>query len=186
LMLAALEYPDPVIYLEHKLLADYWLDFLGSGGRKTVHYDVPAAGAAGPVALPWQPVAIGKAVERRAGEDLTIVSVGVGAHRALEAAAELEKQGISTGVIDLRTVAPLDREIVCQAVAQTGRMLVVDEDYTNFGLSGELAALVLEAGINCRYARVGCDETIPYARPLEDQVLPNVTRIVRAGRDLCG
>jgi len=180
LMLAALEYPDPVIYLEHKLLADYWLDFMGAGGRKTVHYDVPAAGARGPVERPWKAVPIGQAIERRFGGDLTMVSVGVGVHRALQAAEELEEQGISAGVIDLRTVAPLDQAAICEAVARTGRMLVVDEDYTAFGLSGELAALVLEAGITCKYARVCTNETIPYARQLEDQVLPNVPRIVSA------
>ncbi|MCJ7657809.1 MAG: hypothetical protein MUO67_01520 [Anaerolineales bacterium] len=180
LMLAALEYPDPVIYLEHKLLADYWLDFMGAGGRKTVHYDVPAAGARGPVERPWKAVPLGKAIERRSGDDLTMVSVGVGVHRALQAAEELEEQRISAGVIDLRTVAPLDQPAICEAAARTGRMLVVDEDYTAFGLSGELAALVLEAGITCKYARVCTDETIPYARQLEDQVLPNVPRIVSA------
>ena len=180
LMLAALEHEDPVIYLEHKLLADYWLDFMGAGGHKTVHYDVPAAGARGPVERPWKAVPLGKAIERRSGDDLTMVSVGVGVHRALQAAEELEEQGISAGVIDLRTVTPLDQPTICEAVARTGRMLVVDEDYTAFGLSGELAALVLEAGITCKYARVCTDETIPYARQLEDQVLPNVPRIVSA------
>ena len=185
LMLAALSHPDPVVYLEHKLLSDDWLDLVGAGGRGMVDFDVPAAGASGAVNLPWKSVPIGQAVERQPGEDLTVVSVGVGVHRALQAAVELEKRGISAGVIDLRTVAPLDRETVCEAVANTGRMLVVDEDYTTFGLSGELAAVVLEAGIHCRYARVGCDETIPYARQLEDQVLPNVSRIVTAAHALC-
>ena len=185
LMLAALEHPDPVIYLEHKLLADYWLDFMGAGGRKTVQYDVPAAGARGPIECPWKAVPLGQAIERRSGDDLTIVSVGVGVHRSLEAAEAMEKQGISASVIDLRTVAPLDQAAICEAVARTGRMLVVDEDYTAFGLSGELAALVLEAGITCKYARVCTDETIPYARQLEDRVLPNVPRIVNAALGLC-
>jgi pyruvate dehydrogenase E1 component beta subunit len=177
-------FPYPVFYLEHKLLAEYWLDFLGAGGRKTVGYDVPAAGARGPVEHVWQPVPIGQAVERRAGGDLTIVSVGVGVHRALEAAVLLEKQGISAGVIDLRTVAPLDKDAVCETVARTGRMLVVDEDYRAFGLSGELAAVVLEAGIRCQYGRVCTEGTIPYARDLEDEALPNVARIAAAAEGL--
>jgi len=169
LMLSALRHPDTVIYLEHKLLADYWLDSMGSGGRKTVHYDVPAAGARSPAERVWKPVPIGQAVERRMGNDLTIVSVGVGVHRALEAALLLERRGLSAGVIDLRTVAPLDVHGVCEAVARTGRLLVVDEDYRGFGLSGELAAVVLESGIAVRYARVCTDDTIPYARALEDR-----------------
>jgi pyruvate/2-oxoglutarate/acetoin dehydrogenase E1 component len=184
LMLAALEHPDPVIYLEHKLLADYWLDSMGAGGRKTVLYDVPAAGARGLVERVWKPVPIGRALQRRTGHDLTIVSVGVGVHRALEAAAVLERRGISAGVIDLRTVAPLDVETVCDAVARTRRMLVVDEDYRDFGLSGELAAVVLEAGISSKYGRVCTEGTIPYARDLEDQALPNVSRIVAAAVEL--
>jgi pyruvate dehydrogenase E1 component beta subunit len=89
----------------------------------------------------------------------------------------LEAQGISAGVLDLRTVSPLDREAVCAAVASTGRLLVVDEDYERFGLSGELAAVVLEAGIRCEYARVCTQSTLPYARRLEDQVLPGKERI---------
>jgi pyruvate dehydrogenase E1 component beta subunit len=184
LMLAALAHDEPVIYLEHKLLADYWLEFLGSGGRETVQYDVPADGARGSVSGRWDAVPIGRASTRREGDDLTIVSVGVGVHRALEAATVLEKEGVNTGVIDLRTVWPLDADAVRQAVAQSGRLLVVDEDYQHFGLSGELAALVLEADIAFRYARVCTQTTIPYARHLEDEVLPNTRRITEAARKL--
>jgi pyruvate dehydrogenase E1 component beta subunit len=178
LMLSALEHRGPVIYMEHKLLADYWLEFLGSGGRKTVKYDVPERGAFGPVPKTGQKVPIGQAVTRCTGTDLTIVSLGVGVHRALEAVIQLEEKGISAGVIDLRTVAPLDKETVCEALSQTRRLLCVDEDYENFGLSGELAAIALEAGIPLTYGRVCTRSTIPYARHLEDETLPNVKRIV--------
>jgi pyruvate/2-oxoglutarate/acetoin dehydrogenase E1 component len=184
LMIAALQHDGPVIYLEHKLLTDDWLDFLGAGGRKTVRYDVPQEGARGPVPRKWQPVPIGRAAIRRKGTDLTMVAVGVGAHRALEAAGILEEQGVSTGVIDLRTVSPLDNETVCDAVSKTGRMLVIDEDYQPFGLSGELAAVVLEAGLSVQYARVCTEDTIPYARHLEDETLPNTDRIVTAALGL--
>jgi pyruvate dehydrogenase E1 component beta subunit len=176
-MLAALDHDGPVIFLEHKLLSEAWLEFLGSGGRHTVQYDVPAEGAHGPVPQRWEPVPIGKAVLRRAGDDVTLVSVGVGVHRALEAADTLTKDGISAGVLDLRTISPLDRVTLCEIVAQTGRLLVVDEDYEGFGVSGELAAVVLEAGVPVKYARVCTQTTIPYARYLEDQTLPNVERI---------
>ena len=132
----------------------------------------------------WAPLPIGKAVCRREGDDVTIVSVGVGVHRALEAAQALELEGILAGVLDLRTVSPLDKAAVREAVAQTGRMLVVDEDYETFGLSGELSAVVLGAGISCKYARVCTQTTIPYARHLEDQTLPNRERIFACVRQL--
>ncbi len=184
LMLAALQHDGPVIFLEHKLLSETWLEFLGSGARRTVQFDVPAEGAKGAVPKTWKPIPIGKAVLRRAGRDVTIATVGLSVHRALEAAQTLEAEGISAGVLDLRTVSPLDKTAVCEAVAQTGRLLVVDEDYEGFGLSGELAAIVLEAGISCRYARVCTQTTIPYARHLEDQILPNKQRICTAVRQL--
>jgi acetoin:2,6-dichlorophenolindophenol oxidoreductase subunit beta len=177
LILAALQYNDPVVFLEHKLLSESWLDFMGSGGRRNVHYDVPAEGGRGPVPQKWNPLPIGKAALRREGKDLTLVSVGVGVHRALEAAHALETEGIQAGVLDLRTISPLDKATVCEVVAKTGHLLVVDEDYEGFGLSGELAAVVLEAGLPVKYARVCTRASIPYARNLEDQTLPGVERI---------
>jgi acetoin:2,6-dichlorophenolindophenol oxidoreductase subunit beta len=177
LMLSALQHDGPVIFLEHKLLSETWLDFLGSGARRTVQFDIPGNGVKGAVPNKWEPVPVGKAIVRRAGSDVTIVSLGVGVHRALEAAQALEPEGISAGVLDLRTVSPLDKTAVCEVVARTGRLLVVDEDYEGFGLSGELSAVVLEAGISCKYARVCTQTTIPYARDLEDQVLPDRQRI---------
>jgi pyruvate/2-oxoglutarate/acetoin dehydrogenase E1 component len=184
LMLAALQHSGPVIFLEHKLLSESWLEFLGHGGRRTVHYAVPAAGARGEVPNTWEPLPFGKAVLRRQGADVTLVSVGVGVHLALEAARLCEADGISAGVLDLRTISPLDRQSLCEALAQTGRLLVVDEDYEGFGLSGELAAIALEAGIPVKYARVCTKTTIPYARHLEDQTLPNVERIRAALRQI--
>jgi pyruvate dehydrogenase E1 component beta subunit len=102
----------------------------------------------------------------------------------MEAAEILGKENISAAVLDLRTVAPLDKETLCELVSQTGRLLVVDEDYEGFGLSGELAAVVLEADIPVKFARVCTQTTIPYARSMEDQILPNVERIKTAIIDL--
>lgn len=184
LMLAAIQNDGPVIFLEHKLLSESWLEFLGSGGRRNVAYDVPAQGARGPVPNKWTPLPIGKAVLRREGTDVTIVSVGVGVHRALEAAEILDKEKISAAVLDLRTVAPLDKTTLCEMVSQTGRLLVVDEDYEEFGLSGEIAAVVLEANIPFKYARVCTQTTIPYARRMENNILPNTERIRAAIIDL--
>ncbi len=184
LMLAALQHDGPSIFLEHKLLSETWLDFLGSGARRTVQFDVPAGGANGVVPEKWEPLPIGKSFLRRAGSDVTIVSVGIGVHRALEAAQSLDPEGISIGVLDLRTVSPLDKTAVCEAVAKTGRLLVVDEDYEGFGLSGELSAVLSEAGIFCKYARVCTQTSIPYARKMEDQILPNKQRICAGVRKL--
>lgn len=184
LMLAALKHDGPVIFLEHKLLSESWLEFLGSGGRQNIEYDVPAQGARGPVPPKWEALPIGKAALRREGTDVTLISVGVGVHRALEAAEILGKENISAAVLDLRTVTPLDKTTLCEMVAQTGRLLVIDEDYEGFGLSGELAAVVLEANIPVKYARICTQTTIPYARSMENRVLPNVERIRAAAIDL--
>jgi pyruvate/2-oxoglutarate/acetoin dehydrogenase E1 component len=180
LLMAALQHDGPVLFLEHKLLSESWLEFLGSGGRRTVRYDVPAAGARGAVPRRWEPIPFGTAVLRRAGDDVTVVSVGVGVHRALEAAESLETQGVSVAVLDLRTVSPLDGSAVRAAVAHTGRLLVVDEDYEAFGLSGEVGALALEAGLSFKYDRVCTQTTIPYARDREYQTVPNRERITDA------
>jgi acetoin:2,6-dichlorophenolindophenol oxidoreductase subunit beta len=184
LMLAALQHDGPVIFLEHKLLSETWLEFLGSGARRTVQFDVPAEGTKGSVPKKWESLPIGKAVLRRAGSDLTIVSVGVGVHRALDVARSLQAEGISVAVLDLRTVSPVDKAAVCETAAKTGRLLVVDEDYEGFGLSGELSAIILEAGLSCKYARVCTQTTIPYARHLENQILPNRQRICTGVKQL--
>ncbi|MDO8879424.1 MAG: transketolase C-terminal domain-containing protein [Coriobacteriia bacterium] len=184
LMCAALEHDGPVVFLEHKLLSETWLEFLGSGGRSTVAFDVPDAGTRGPVPARWEPLPIGEAVLRCDGTDVTIASLGVGVHRALAAALVLEREGTSTAVIDLRWIAPLDATTLCDHVARTGRLVVVDEDYEAFGLSGELAAVVAEAGLRSEFARVCTRETIPYGRQAEDRVLPSVERILEAVRRL--
>ncbi len=185
LMASALRHDGPIVLLEHKLLSETWLEFLGRCGRETVSFDVPAAGAEGEVPE-GATVPIGRAAVRRDGRDLTIVSLAVGMHRALAAAERLAPEGLSCEVVDLRTVRPLDREAIASSVVRTGRLLVVDEDYREFGLSGEVAAAALEAGLAPRYARVCLEGTIPYARHLEDAALPGVDRIAAAARKLAG
>ena len=184
LLLGAIEHEGPVVFLEHKLLADTWRDYLGSGGRDTVSYDVPAAGNRGPVPDRWEPIPPGEAAVRREGEDVTMVSLGVGVHRALEAAGELAGDGIDCGVIDLRSVSPLDRKTVTELASRSGRVLVVDEDYRELALSGEIAAILLEAGLRPRYGRVCVEETIPFDPRREREALPNVERITAAARSL--
>ena len=186
LMLGALDDPGPVVFLEHKLLADYWLDAVGGASRPTVGFDVPAAGARGPVPDPLVPVPPGAAALRRDGGDVALVSLGVGVHRCAEAAERLAENGVQAAVLDLRSVAPLDRDAVVELAGRTGRVVVVDEDYVRGGLSGEIAALLAEEGVPAAYARVATETTIPYARPLERQVLPNVERILAAAHRVLG
>jgi pyruvate/2-oxoglutarate/acetoin dehydrogenase E1 component len=183
LMLAALRAEWPVVFLEHKLLADYWLDYLGAGGRENVSFAVPPAGARGWVEEPLAPLPLGRAAKRREGGDLAIVSLGVGVHRALEAAEALAARGVEAAVVDLRCAAPLDREAIVAAAAG-GRVLVVDEDYVRGGLSGEVAAVLAEAGTGAAFARVAVEDTLPYARHLEERALPNVDRILAAAEAL--
>jgi len=184
LMLSAIQSEGPVVYLEHKLLSDYWLEYLGVGNRECVQFDVPPRGARGEVAVPISPVPIGKAHAVMEGSDLTIITLGVSVHRSLEAAARLSRRGIRPLVIDLRTVAPLDTVAVIEAAGETGNVLVVDEDYMAFGLSGEIAAIVAESGARAKFARVATCGTIPYAIDQEASALPNVDRIVQAALDI--
>jgi len=184
LMTTALAHDGPVIFMEPKLLSEEWLEFLGRGGRDTVDFDVPAAGRVGEVPDPPHVTPFGTAAVRRKGSDLTVASLAVGVHRALEAAARLQDQGIDCEVIDLRSLRPLDVITVVSSVEKTGRLLVVDEDYREFGLSGELAAVSLEAGLAPRFGRVCVEDTLPFARHLEDEALPNVDRIIAAASAL--
>jgi pyruvate dehydrogenase E1 component beta subunit len=184
LMRSAIASDGPVVFMEHKLLSDLLRETLGTGGRDNVTLDVPDSGAEGEVSADLPLVPIGEAVTRREGADLTIVSVGVAVHRALEAANTLAGEGIDAEVIDLRTVRPLDADAVVTSVKKTGKLLVVDEDFEQFGLSGELAAVTLERGLTPRYARVCVQGTLPFARDLELASLPNVARIVEAARSL--
>lgn len=184
LMLSALAHDAPVVFLEHKLLSEQWRDFLGGAGRPDVDFDVPVAGAIGEVGDPPEPVPIGAAAVRREGADLVMMAVGVGVHRCLAAAETLAGEGISAAVLDLRTVSPLDTSAIVAAAGSAGRVLVVDEDYTRGGLSGEIAACLGEADVVAAYARVTTEGTIPYARALEAEALPNVPRILAAARCL--
>jgi pyruvate dehydrogenase E1 component beta subunit len=180
LMRTALVHDGPVVFLEHKLLADNWLEALGRGGRTGLEFDVPPAGARAARPLPAAGVPFGSASVVRSGGNLTLISLGVGVHQALNAAGALAERGLSAGVVDLRCVSPLDRGCLVEQVAQTGRVVVVDEDYLTFGLSGEIAACLLEAGLRPRFARVATEGTIPFARHLERSALPNLDRVMRA------
>ncbi len=187
LLRAAIEDDGPVLFLEHKLLSRAWLDHLGGASRATVSFDSPADGVEGDVPEPVPAVPLGVAAVCRAGTDLTIASVGVGVHRALEAARALAEHGVAAEVIDLRTVRPLDRATLLASVGRTKALLAVDEDYREFGLTGELAAVCAEAGLTFAYARVAMDGVaIPYARDQEDAALPSARRVLDAALRLVG
>jgi acetoin:2,6-dichlorophenolindophenol oxidoreductase subunit beta len=105
------------------------------------------------------------------------------------AAQSLADAGIDVELIDLRTIVPLDRASVLKSVRKTGRLLVVDEDYLSFGLSGEISALVAEnldsVTMKAPVRRLAVpDVPIPYSRPLEQFVIPQVDSIVNAAREV--
>jgi pyruvate dehydrogenase E1 component beta subunit len=175
LMTQAIRDDNPVLYLFHKgLMGLGWMTIV-----KDATGDVPEAA----YAIPF-----GQADIKREGTDVTIVSVSMGVYHALEAARELEREGISAEVLDLRTLVPLDREAVVRSVKKTHRLLVVDEDYLSYGMSGEIAATVAEQAFDYLDAPVRRlavpDVPIPYARPLEQFVLPDAPKIVAAVKEL--
>ena len=141
--------------------------------------------------VPEEPyvVEIGKAAIAREGKDVTVVTLSLSVQHALEVAAELAREGIDVEVLDLRSLVPLDREAIAASVAKTGRLVVVDEDYQSFGLSGEIVATVAERGVALTSPPVRVavpDVPIPYARELEYAVLPRQDRIREAIRKVMG
>ena len=171
LMTAAMRDDSPVVYMYHKSLQG--MGWLATEPGATAHTPEES-----------YTVEIGKAKVAREGKDVTIVGVGMGVHNALKAAAQLEGQGVSAEVIDLVSLVPLDRDAVRASVAKTGRLIVVDEDYMSYGVSGEIIASVTEHDISVLKAapkRVAYpDVPIPYARVMEQFCLPNPDKIVAA------
>jgi pyruvate dehydrogenase E1 component beta subunit len=107
--------------------------------------------------------------------------------KAMLAAHELQGQSIHAEVIDLRTLVPLDKEAILKSVRKTGRLLIADEDYLGFGLSGEIAALIAEnldtVSLKAPVMRLAVPNVpIPYSRPLEQFVIPQVADIVQAAQ----
>ncbi len=162
---AAIDDPDPVIFLEPKRL--YW-------SKDSVDLAALAAGGGTPV---------GKAVVRRSGTDVTLVSYGPSVPVALEAAEAAEDEGWSVEVVDLRTINPYDDETVVESVRRTGRCVVVQEAQGFAGVGAEIAARVQERAFHSLAAPVlrvaGLD--IPYPPPkLEHRHLPGVDRVLDA------
>lgn len=177
LMIQAIRDDNPVMFMFHKgIMGLPWMAYFEGSTN-----EVPQA----PYTVPF-----GEARVVREGRDLTIVTLSQMVHKAAQAAAALERDGIDAEVIDLRTLVPLDRKAVLKSVAKTGRLLVADEDYLSFGLSGEIAAIVAEnldtVQLRAPVKRLAVpDVPIPYSRPLERFVIPQVDSIVEAARALC-
>jgi pyruvate/2-oxoglutarate/acetoin dehydrogenase E1 component len=170
LMVSAIRDDNPVIFMFHKALQ-------GMGWLGTVQ------GSITDVPEDAYEVPFGQAAIARAGSDLTIVGLGATVHLALDAAGELVTSGIEAEVIDLRSLVPLDRATIIASVARTGRLLVVDEDYLSYGVSGEIIASVVEAGVTLQAPpkRIAFpDIPIPFSPTLERPALPSAEKIVTA------
>jgi pyruvate/2-oxoglutarate/acetoin dehydrogenase E1 component len=128
---------------------------------------------------------LGRAVVRRFGSDLTLVSALKSVHDCLEAADQLAADGVDAEVIDLRTLRPLDTETILASVAKTNRIVVVEEGPRTGGWAGEVLAVVTETALHDlddAWRLTTPDQPIPYSPPLEDDFLPSVAAIVESVR----
>jgi len=177
LMIAAIRDDNPVLYMFHKGVLG--LGWMTHNPRAT-----------GPVPEESYVVPIGQAAVAREGSDVTIATIGLTVHRALDAAEELALDGISAEVLDLRSLVPLDREAILASVRKTHRLVVADEDYRSFGMTGEVITTVVEGAFDYLDAppvRVAIpDVPIPYSRPMEQFVLPDPGKIVTAAKTVLG
>ena len=177
LMTSAIRDDGPVVYMFHKGVMG--LPWMVKNPRSI---DVVPEGD--------YTVPIGTANVVRAGTDVSVVTISLSVHHTLDVAEKLADEGISVEVLDLRSLVPLDRNAILATVGKTGRLVVVDEDYLSFGMSGEVVATVAGADPTLFTAppvRVAVpDVPIPYARSLEYAVLPRQDRIEAAVRKVLG
>ena len=169
LLLAALDDPNPVLVLEHKLLYKQ-------------SFEVPDE---------FPPARLGEGRIEREGTDLTIVATSVEVQRSVQAAEQLAEQGISAEVIDPRTIKPLDVELILRSVSNTGRVLLVQEAPTFAGFMAEVSATIAESEVfgdlQAPIRRLcGLDTPIPYSPKLERASVPQVEDIVREATALVG
>jgi pyruvate dehydrogenase E1 component beta subunit len=162
LLITAIRDDNPVIFMEHRLL-----------------YDVSGEVPEEPYAIPF-----GEANILREGEDITVVATSWMCVEALKAAEVMQKHGISVEVVDPRTIAPLDDNLIIESVKKTGHCIVADSDWTHCGLSAEVAARVSESCfdyLKSPVIRIGFAPTpCPCTRPLENYFYPNAIDIIRA------
>ncbi len=166
LLVTALRDPNPVIFLEHKLLYP----------------------TRGPVAQDQYTIPFGQAAIARTGTDVSIVATGLMVRRSLEAADLLATEGIDAEVIDLRTLVPLDKAAILESVKKTGRLVVVHEAVRRGGFGGEIASIVAEEGFDYLDAPIkrvaGKNVPIAFNETLERKAVPGVEDIVAAVKSL--
>jgi 2-oxoisovalerate dehydrogenase E1 component beta subunit len=166
-MASAVADPDPVLYYEHIAL------YRDPRIRQRLE-GFPA------------PVPIGKAALRRAGSSLALISYGAYVHVALRVAERLAADGIESSVLDLRTLAPIDRQAVLAVARHCHRVLIVHEDSRTGGIGESLAAVIQEEAFEWLDAPVrvigALDTPVPYSPPLEEYFLPGEDTIERAAR----
>lgn len=167
LLKAAIRDDDPVLYFEHKFL------------YRRIKDEVPEDDYVVP---------LGKAAVRRPGTDLSIITFGAMVYTALEAATTLGEQGVEVEVLDLRSLAPLDRDAILETVAKTSRVLLLHEATLTGGIGGELAAIIGEHAFEYLDAPImrvaSADAPVPYAPTLETAFLPTVARVVESAKRL--
>jgi pyruvate dehydrogenase E1 component beta subunit len=165
---AAIRNPNPVIFLENEILYGH-VHEVDSGEDDIVE--------------------IGKARIAREGTDVTITAFSLQVKHALEAAEQLEAEGISAEIIDLRTLRPLDTGAIIESVKKTNRIVSVEEGWPTAGIGAEIAAIVMEQAFDYLDAPVtrvaGKDIPLPYAANLERLSLPQVEDIVCAAKGVC-
>jgi pyruvate dehydrogenase E1 component beta subunit len=168
LLKSAIRDPNPIVFLENEML--YGQSF-----------DVPEGDD---VLVP-----IGKAAVLREGTDVTLVAFSVMVGYALKAAEELQSQGISAEVIDLRTLRPLDVDTILESVKKTSRCISVEEGWPVAGMGSEISAVIMEHAFDYLDAPVmrvtGKDVPLPYAANLEKLALPQIADIVDAAKHIC-
>jgi 2-oxoisovalerate dehydrogenase E1 component beta subunit len=167
LIKSAIRDNDPVLYFEHKFLYRRIKEEL-----PTEEFTVP----------------IGKAIVRRKGTDVSVITYGAMVYIALDAAKELEKEGIDLEVLDLRSLLPFDREAVLETVKKTSKVILLHEDTRIGGFAGELAAVISEEAfdhLDGPIRRITAPDTpVPYSPPLEEYFLPKISDVVRVAREL--
>jgi pyruvate/2-oxoglutarate/acetoin dehydrogenase E1 component len=168
LLLAALRDPDPVFVFEHATLYPIEGEIEEGAG----------------------PAEIGRALVRRPGGGVSLITYGGSLGKALEAADQLAVDGIEAEVIDLRSLRPLDTETILASVAKTHRAVIVDEGWRMCGIAAEVSAQIMEGAfysLDAPVARVcGAEVPMPYAKHMEDAALPQVPAIVGAVRAMLG
>lgn len=170
LMAAAVADPDPVMYYEHIAL------YRDPRIKQRLSDEAPA------------PLPIGRAALRRDGQDVAIISYGAYVHVGLRVAETLAAEGIDCAVLDLRSLAPLDRDAVLSLARRIGKVLIVHEDSRTGGIGESLAAIIQEEAFDSLDAPVrilgALDTPVPYSPSLEDAFLPGESLVAHAARQL--